>query len=196
MKSDEKDTANPLPWFLRIYPWYLIFFVLLGAGLQYILGPGTPTGISLSVHLLGMEGNSLLYLYTAITIPAALYYVGAGIHPKDLKKSELQKLVGLDKEKNGKDHWGWVRQIFILTVLITPLLITLIFGALFTLSLLPATWFAVIIINAFLPITSTNMFLLSYGIDKKTTAHVVTWTTLVCIPIVVVLIMISGIYFS
>jgi len=32
------------------------------------------------------------------------------------------------------------------------------------------------------------MFLIPYGIDKKSTAHVVTWTTLVCVPIVVALI--------
>jgi MFS family permease len=194
-KNDKKETANPLPWFLKLYPWYLIIFVILGVALQYLLGPQAPAGTPLSLHLLGSEANTLLSLYTAITIPAALYYVGAGIHPKDLKKEELRKLIGIDKE-DGKDHWNWVRKIFVLTVIITPLIISLIFGSLYALSILPATWFAVIIINVFLPITSTNMFLLPYGIDKKTTAHVVTWTTLVCIPIVVALIMLSGVYFS
>ena len=188
-KSKEKETVNPLPWYLRLYPWYLIFFVISGIIVQLITAQK-------SSELLGLEADTLLRLYTAFTIPAALYYVGAGIHPNDLKKSELRKLIGIDKEKKEVDHWNWVRKIFLLTVIITPILITIIFGSLYILSLLPATWFAVIIINAFLPITSTNMFLLAYGIDKKTTAHAVTWTTLVCIPIVVALIMISGVYFS
>jgi predicted permease len=187
-KNSKKETVNPLPWYLRLYPWYLIIFVILGVILQYLLGPQAPMGTPLSIYLLGPEANTLLYLYTAITIPAALYYVGAGIHPKDLKKEELRKLIGLDKEDKGEDHWNWVRKIFVLTVIITPLIITFIFGSLYVLSLLPLTWFAVIIINAFLPITSTNMFLLPYGIDKKTTAHVVTWTTLVCVPLVVAMI--------
>jgi len=36
------------------------------------------------------------------------------------------------------------------------------------------------------------MFLIPYGIDKKSTAHAVAWTTLVCVPIVVALITIFG----
>lgn len=189
-KKEKKETSNPLPWFLRLYPWYLILFVLAGIAVQVITGQKT-------YDLVGLEADTLLRLYTAITIPAALYYVGAGIHPNDLKKSELRKLLGIDKENNEKEeHWNWVRKTFLLTVIITPAIITIIFGSLFAFSMIPAAWFAVIIINTFLPVTSTNMFLLPYGIDKKTTAHVVTWTTLVCIPIVVALIMISGVYLS
>ena len=63
-------------------------------------------------------------------------------------------------------------------------------------SAIPASWFAVITINSILPITSTNIFLLPYGIDRKSTVHAVTWTTLVCVPIVVGLIMFFGIYFQ
>lgn len=181
----DKQNKNPLPWFLKLYPWYLLFFVIAGIIVQVLTGKK-------SIELIGFEANVILKLYTAITIPAALYYVGAGIHPTDLKKSELRKLLGLDKKDGESDHWNWVRKTFLLTVIITPVIITLIFGSLFALSLIPLTWFAVIIINIFLPITSTNMFLLPYGIDKKTTVHSVTWTTLVCVPIVVVLITIFG----
>ena len=38
------------------------------------------------------------------------------------------------------------------------------------------------------------MFLVPYGIDKKVTALSVTWTTIICVPIVVALITIFGIY--
>jgi len=188
-KSKKTEQANPLPWFLRLYPWYLILFVVAGVLVQFLTGQS-------SSSLLGIEADTILRLYTAITIPAALYYVGAGIHPKDLKTSELRKLIGIDAAKDGEDHWNWVRKIFVLTVIITPAILVVIFGALFLFGLLSDVWFAVILVNAFLPITSTNMFLIPYGIDKKSTAHVVTWTTLVCIPIVVALIMFFGIYFG
>jgi hypothetical protein len=85
-----------------------------------------------------------------------------------------------------------VRNMFILTVIITPLIIGIAFGSLYTIGLIPGAWFAVILINASLPVTSTNMFLLPYGLDKKSTAHIITWTTLICVPIVVALIAILG----
>lgn len=186
-KESKKD-IKALPWFLKLYPWYLIFFVIIGVVVQYV------TGLK-SANLIGYDADVLLRLYTAITIPAALYYVGAGIHPTDLKKEELKKLIGINEKKNGSDHWAWVRGIFFLTVILTPLIISVFFFGLYSLGLISAAWLAVIIINAFLPVTSTNMFLLPYGIDKKSTAHVVTWTTLVCVPIVVVLIMIFDVLF-
>ena len=71
---------------------------------------------------------------------------------------------------------------------ITPILTTLFFVAFLGLNLVPKEWFAVIVINSILPITSTNMFLVPYGIDRKSTALSVTWTTIVCVPIVVFLI--------
>jgi len=181
LKKDEEN-KNPLPWFLKIYPWYLISFVIAAVLLH---GPG---GITINW---GASIPFVVKFYTAITIPAALYYVGAGIHPSDLKISEIKKLLGLDK-KDKSDHWKWVRNMFILTVIITPLIIGLIFGPLYALGLIPGSWLAVILINSILPVTSTNMFLLPYGIDKKSTAHIVTWTTLVCVPIVVALIAIFG----
>jgi hypothetical protein len=133
--------------------------------------------------------GTMLTFYTALTIPAALYYVGAGIHPSDLRFSELKKLFGKNtKQRTDADHWTWVQNIIILTVVITPLSLTFILLPLVLLQLIPLSWFFVIIINAFLPITSTNMFLIPYGIDKKATAHGVTWTTIICVPIVVCLI--------
>jgi hypothetical protein len=188
-KSEKTETKNPLPWFLKLYPWYLIAFVLAGVAIQFITSKG-------SADLIGYDADVILRLYTAITIPAALYYVGAGIHPKDLKVPELKKLVGIDKTGDDSQHWQWVRNIFVMTVFITPLILVAIFGVLFAAGLLPdPAWFPVITINLFLPITSTNMFLIPYGIDKKSTAHIVTWTTLVCVPLVIVLIMVFSYLF-
>jgi hypothetical protein len=183
-EQDDTEAKNPLPWFLKLYPWYLISFVIAAVLLH---GPGGVT-IDFNEPL-----PFLVKFYTAITIPAALYYVGAGIHPSDLKLSEIKKLLGIDSDES--DHWKWVRDMFILTVLITPLIIGLIFGGLLAIGLIPGAWFAVIFINAILPVTSTNMFLLPYGIDKRSTAHIVTWTTLVCVPIVILLIMVFSYLF-
>jgi len=193
-KSDENIEA--LPWYLKLYPWYLITFVILGLLIQLIYGP-VPEGlkIPLSEHLIGKDLNVIWTLYTAVTIPAALYYVGAGIHPRDLKPSEIKKLIGIDKTEKDSDHWKWVKDMFFLTVIITPIIIGLIFGLLAFTGFVPIAAFAVILINSILPVTSTNMFLIPYGIDKKSTAHVVTWTTIICVPIVVLLITIFGTYF-
>jgi len=190
-KKETKDTekvehVKALPWFLKLYPWYLIAFVIAAVGIH------ATTGITTKDF--GNDLETILIFYSAMTIPAALYYVGAWIHPKDLKKSELKKLFGVDKSNEAGDHWAWVRSIFVLTAIITPVLTALIFAPLFALGSISNAWFAVIIINSVLPITSTNMFLLPYGIDKKSTAHSVTWTTIVCVPIVVLLIAIFGIY--
>lgn len=183
----EAEQVKTLPWYLKLYPWYLIAFVIAAVTIH-----GT-TGVTTTDF---GDAGILLKFYTAITIPAALYYVGAGIHPADLKVSELKKLCGMDKNKKGEDHWTWVRNMLILTVVITPILTALVFGPFFALGAIPPAWFAVIIINSVLPITSTNIFLLPYGIDKKSTVHAVTWTTLICVPIIVALIMIFGIYFA
>lgn len=183
-QKDKKESKNPLPWFLKLYPWYLISFVIAAVLLH---GPG---GVTINFN------ESLPFIvkfYTAITIPAALYYVGAGIHPSDLKISEIKKLLGIDKTEK-TDHWNWVRNMFVLTVIITPLIIGIIFAPLYIYQIIPASWFAVIFINAVLPVTSTNMFLLPYGIDKRSTAHIVTWTTLICVPIVVALIALFDVY--
>jgi hypothetical protein len=178
------ESKNPLPWFLKLYPWYLISFVIAAVMLH------GPAGVTIDFN---EPLPFLVKFYTAVTIPAALYYVGAGIHPSDLKIGEIKKLLGLDSDDS--DHWKWVRDMFILTVVITPLLIGAIFGGMLWLGLIPGAWFAVIFINAILPVTSTNMFLLPYGIDKRSTAHIVTWTTLVCVPIVILLIMVFSYLF-
>jgi hypothetical protein len=184
-ENHEKKNVKSLPLFLRVYPWYLICFILAAVIVN----------IQTDYTIKGSGDFGILYIFfTALTIPAALYYVGASIHPSDLKKSEIKKLLGLDKRKQKDDHWPWVRKIFILTVFITPIITTFVFLPLLLLNLIPNAWFAVIVINSILPITSTNMFLLPYGIDKKSTAHSITWTTIVCIPIVVILITIFGIY--
>jgi len=185
-KNIEQKQVKALPWFLKPYPWYLIAFVIAGIGIHIATGYTTKD--------LSHDLEILVMFYSAITIPAALYYVGAGIDPNDLKKSELKKLFRYDISNKTADYWTWVRGIFILTVILTPLLTALVFSPFFAFGLISSAWFAVIIINSILPITSTNMFLLPYGIDRKSTAHAVTWTTIVCVPIVVLLITIFGIY--
>jgi len=183
--TDKEQHIKALPWYLKLYPWYLIVFAIAAVIIH------ATTGITTKV--LGDMQTPFIF-YTALTIPAALYYVGAGIHPSDLKKSEIKKLLGFDKKNQTSDHWGWVRKMFFLTVIITPITTLLILSPLLILNVIPGAWFAVIIINVFLPVTSTNMFLLPYGIDKKSTAHIVTWTTLVCVPIVVALITVFALY--
>ena len=185
-KNKEHKQVKALPWFLKLYPWYLIAFVIAGVGIHGATGITTKN--------FGHDLEIIVMFYSAITIPAALYYVGAGIDPNDLKKSELKKLLGYDRSNKTADYWTWIRSIFMLTVILTPILTALIFTPFFAFGLISIAWFAVIIINSILPITSTNMFLLPYGIDKKSTAHAVTWTTIVCVPIVVLLITIFGIY--
>jgi len=185
-KSEKKEKLHVLPWYLKLYPWYLILFVIAAVSLHAINGITTKD--------FGPEIETIVKFYTAITIPAALYYVGASIHPKDLKKSELKKLFGFDKKEKDGEHWSWVRNIVSLTVIITPILTLAFFGPLFAMNLISNSWFAVITINSILPITSTNMFLIPYGIDKRSTAHSVTWTTLICVPIIVFLIFIFNIY--
>ena len=180
-KNKKQENKNPLPWFLKLYPWYLIAFVAVGLLIQVITGKG-------SADLIGYDADVILRLYTSVTIPFALYYVGAGIHPNDLKIPELKKLVGLDKSGDDNQHWQWVRNIFLMSVIITPIVIVGIFTSLYLTGSIASAWFAVITINVFLPITSTNMFLIPYGIDKRSTAHVVTWTTIVCVPLVVAII--------
>ncbi|MDD2331335.1 MAG: hypothetical protein PHI68_01640 [Candidatus Cloacimonetes bacterium] len=177
-----KREVIDLPWFLKVYPFYFIAFVIAGILVHKFTG--------LSSKTMGDWGVALRF-FTALTIPAALFYVGSGIHPSDMKKSEIRKLLGIDTEGGG-EHWPWVRHIFVLTAIITPAIYAVFFGFLLLMKLIPPAWFAVFVINAILPITSTNMFLVPYGLDKRVTAHSVTWSTLICTPVVVLLIWIFG----
>lgn len=186
--SEQKMSSsnNVLPWHLKYYPYYFLFFVLSGIVLQKITGISTRTIGDLGIYL---------RFYTALTIPAALYYVGSSMHPADMKLSEIKKLLGISMEES-TEHWNWVRQIIFLTTIITPLIFTAVFGVLLAFKLIPFAWFAVIIINTILPITSTNMFLVPYGIDRRVTAYAVTWTTLICVPIVIALIWLLSVSFA
>ena len=186
-KKDENMHIHALPWYLRLYPWYLISFVIAAVVLHGPVGIDVDWNSSMGV---------VFVFFTAITIPTALYYVGAGIHPHDLKISEIRKLFSLKHVNKSKDHWPWVRDIFFLIVVITPLLTALFFGIFLALNLISKQWFAVVVINSILPISSTNMFLVPYGIDKKVTVLSVTWTTVVCVPIAVLLIYVFSIYFT
>ena len=182
----EKDTKiKALPLYLKLFPWYLLIFAFAGIILHATEG--------ITVDSFGKNICVSFTFFTQLTIPAALYYVGAGIHPNDIRLKELKKMFNL-KMKRNMSHLSWVRGIFSLTVIITPILTTAFFVVFLILDLIPREWFAVIIINSILPITSTNMFLVPYGIDKKVTALSVTWTTIICVPIIVVLITLFGIY--
>jgi hypothetical protein len=176
--KDRSIKVYTLPWYLNIYPWFLLLFAFLSIIIH------SSTGIYLSD--LGDYGILFKFI-TAITIPVALYYVGSGINPNDFKKNEIKKLFNLKYKKNLK-HILWVRHIFILNIFIIPLVTFIIFIILLYFDLISTDWFAVIIINSILPITSTNMFLIPYGIDKRVTALSVSWSTIICIPIVVFLI--------
>jgi len=185
-RNEQKLQANPvkLPWFLRFYPWYFTSFVVAAVVMQWTTG--------LTTAEFGNWGI-ILRFYTTLTIPIALYYVGSGMHPRDLKLTELKKLIGVVQDDQA-EHWQWVRQIFYLTAIITPGIIFSIFALLYVLNVIPWSWMAVTVINACLPITSTNMFLVPYGIDKRATAHAVTWSTLIGVPITAVLIWIFSMY--
>jgi len=176
-KRDRTSNDHALPWYLRLFPWYLLTFAVSSVIFHGI------TGINLEDF--GNVGIVFKF-FTAITIPAALYYVGAGIHPRDLKINEMKKLFSL--RHKSRDHWPWVRNIFLLTVIVTPILTAIFLSIFLVMDFIPKEWFAVLVINSILPITSTNMFLVPYGIDKKVTALSVTWTTIICVPIVVLLI--------
>ncbi|MFH1101532.1 MAG: hypothetical protein V1726_05820 [Methanobacteriota archaeon] len=186
MKTSDKDPVHhALPWYLRVFPWYLLCFAA-AAILIHGMTDITPRNLG--------DFGIVFDFFTSLTIPAALYYVGTGIHPHDLKVDEMKKLFNVHKQKKSDDHWGGVRNIFFLTVILTPLLTVIVLFPLLLLQIIPKEWFSVIMINSILPITSTNMFLVPYGIDKKITAHAITWTTIVCVPIVVLLIYIFSIY--
>ena len=101
----------------------------------------------------------------------------------------------IKKTNNSEDLWLCVRSIFLITMIITPLIIFLIFGILIIFNFILTKWFVIIILNSFLPVTSTNMFLLPYGIDKKSTSLSITWTTIASVPIIVLFIYIFTIYF-
>lgn len=186
-KKNVSSEVHALPWYLKLFPWYLLSFAAASVICHGVTGVYTSD--------LGDVGVVFRF-FTALTIPAALYYVGAGIHPRDLKINEMKKLFCTTKKTMDMDHWMWVRNIFFLTVVITPLLTVIAVGVALVFHLIPTEWFAVLVINSILPITSTNMFLVPYGIDKKVTALSVTWTTLVCVPIVVILITVFGIYLT
>lgn len=184
-KEESSLKIKALPWYLKLYPWFLLILAFAAIILHVKMG--------LTTNDFGINGNTIFTFFTQLTIPAALYYVGAGIHPNDLKIQELKKLFSIKHET--KDHWPLVRNIFFLTVVITPIVTIIIFGILLAIKIIPNNWFAVIFINSILPITSTNMFLIPYGIDKKVTALSVTWTTIFCVPIVVALIFMFSILF-
>lgn len=177
---------SPLPWFLRLYPWYLISFVVAAVLIHY------HTGIT-QADLGG--GGTVLHFVTALTVPAGLYYVGSGIHPRDLKLEEMKKMFIPPKRGEREDfHWSAGRNAFMTTLVYTPLFTLLIFSPMLFLDLIPGPWFAVIVLNSLMPITSTNMFLLPYGLNAKGTALAITWTTVIAVPLLMILIPVMGAY--
>ncbi len=176
IKSDKLDKIEALPRYLRFFPWYLLIFAVAA-----IILHGT-TGIVLNDF---GDLGTVFKFFTALTIPSALYYVGAGVQ---IRKISL--LIRKPHKKTFRSSFEivWAKFIVFLSIVITPLLIIPFLGTALILGIIPKEWFIVLTINAILPITSTNMFLVTYGINKKATALSVAWTTLICVPIVVLLI--------
>ncbi|MDO9538302.1 MAG: hypothetical protein Q7J68_08295 [Thermoplasmata archaeon] len=179
-KRRRNQDVKTLPWYLNLYPWYLLSFVVAAILIHRTTG--------LTVQSLG-DAGVIIHFITALTIPAGLYYVGASIHPRDLKLDEMRKMFSFRDRRPTEFHWVAARNAFLATMLITPVLITGIFGMALFFGMIPTAWFAVLVINSVLPITSTNMFLIPYGIDMKSTALAVTWTTVFSVPLFTVLIM-------
>ena len=178
--NNTENDISPLPLFLRIYPWYLLSFVVAAIFIH------RSTGITMAD--LG-DAGTVLFFITALTIPAGLYYAGAGIHPRDLRLDEMKKMfLPAKKGENREFHWSVGRNAFLTTMVYTPIITTLIFAPIMFAGLIPGSWFSVIVINSIFPITSTNMFLISYGLDVKGTALAVTWTTVISVPLVLILI--------
>jgi len=185
LKNSEKSLKiHALPGYLKIFPWYLLCFAFAAIILHGFTGI-TPKDF-------GNPGVVFDFI-TALTIPAALYYVGAGIHIKDIKDM-INRLKKKQTDKESQQNWIWTKNIFFLTVVLTSILTIIVVGLLLGLNLISKEWFVVITINSILPITSTNMFLVPYGINKKVTALSVTWTTIVCVPFVVLLITVFKIF--
>lgn len=176
--SNESAKIHTLPWYLKLFPWYLLCFALTAIILHSTTG--------FTIKQLGNPGIAFDF-FTALTIPAALFYVGAGIHIRDIKDM-INRFKKKETEKQSQQNWIWTKNILLLTVVITSALTFIVFGLLLGLNLISKEWFAVITINSIMPITSTNMFLVPYGINKKVTALSVTWTTIICVPIIVLLI--------
>ena len=177
--QNDAEKIQALPWYLRLFPWYLLIFAFSAIMLH--------VGIDLSPTSFGTYALPFDFI-TSLTIPAALYYVGAGIHPRDLHINEMKRIFTLQINNKSYTNWTGIRAIIFVTVVLTPLIFFLLFGSFLKLAIISTAWFSVIVINSILPITSTNMFLLPYGIDKKITALSVTWTTIICVPIVILLI--------
>jgi len=182
--NDKSSKIHALPWYLRLFPFYLLSFAAAAIIIHGFTGI-TPKDF----------GNPGVYFdfLTSITIPAALYYVGAGIHTRDINDM-INRFKNKKIEKESQRNWIWTKNIVFLTIIITSILTFIIFGLLFGFKMISKEWFAVIVINSIMPITSTNMFLVPYGINKKVTALSVTWTTIIGVPIVVFLIYIFTVF--
>ncbi len=175
------ETKNPLPRFLRIFPWYLAAFPIAATVFH------AQTGVTTSTY----EWGVLLDFAAAITIPAALYYVGSSIKLSDVTPEKLRQLFFVRAGELAK-----VRMLLLLTLVVTPAVVAVLFGSLWLLGLIPAAWLAVLLLNAVLPITSTNMFLAPYGINEKVTALSVTWSTLFSLPLFVALYYVMALLFG
>ncbi|MEM2715516.1 MAG: hypothetical protein QW762_02260 [Candidatus Thermoplasmatota archaeon] len=163
---------NPLPFYLKIYPWYLLVFPFSAVILHSYTGLTTKT----------MQYGIAIDFLASLTIISGLYYVGASIKLKDLKISEMKKIFF-----KGNDDFEIVGKILFLTLFLTPLISFLILLPFIAFKIFPFEWFIVLLINSILPITSTNIFLTPYGINKKVTALAVTWSTIFSIPLFIIL---------
>jgi hypothetical protein len=163
---------NPLPFYLKIYPWYLLVFPVSAVLIHSYSGLTTKT----------MQYGPIIDFLASLTIISGLYYVGASIKLKDLKIGEMKKIF-----LKGDEDFELVGKILFLTLLLTPLISFLVLLPFIAFKIFSFEWFIVLLINSILPITSTNIFLTPYGINKKVTALAVTWSTVFSIPIFIIL---------
>ncbi|KAL0213036.1 hypothetical protein RCL1_006662 [Eukaryota sp. TZLM3-RCL] len=168
-----------LPLGLRIFPAVLMVTIISSIVLRRL------TGTSFSAW-----GNigSFLHFLSALTVPFGLYFAGAGIKTRDLSWSNL--VLYLWPSKLTTQNRSEIQSILIIrgslftTLVLCPLIIGLIFFLLQVFGVASSAWFCVMFLNSLLPITSTNVFLVDYGLSLSGVSISVSMSTIIAVPLV------------
>ncbi|KAL0213218.1 hypothetical protein RCL1_006844 [Eukaryota sp. TZLM3-RCL] len=176
----EVPSSQPaLPLGLRIFPAVLMVTIISSIVLRRL------TGTSFSAW-----GNigSFLHFLSALTVPFGLYFAGAGIKTRDLSWSNL--VLYLWPSKLTTQNRSEIQSILIIrgslftTLVLCPLIIGLIFFSLQVFGVASSAWFCVMFLNSLLPITSTNVFLVDYGLSLSGVSISVSMSTIIAVPLV------------
>ncbi|KAL0249570.1 hypothetical protein GEMRC1_004800 [Eukaryota sp. GEM-RC1] len=181
-KEEPSPVKKPpgLPLFLQLFPFLLIVVIVVSITLKKT--------IDFSLKDLGLFGD-VIHLLSAFCVPFGLYYAGAGVKAEDLKFSKLSKTIVKPKiAEDDELSLQATRYTLFLNFLISPIIVFIIFGSLLLFGLIPSSWFCVMFINAILPVTATNIFLLDFGLDKMSTVFSISTSTIISVPMVLVLI--------